>query len=59
MDDVKMDGYTFLGSLGILMLFAAVVLLALIIYTMNRMVVMPINRLAEAAASFVSERKEE
>ena len=54
-----MDGYTFLGSLGILMLFAAVVLLALIIYTMNRMVVMPINRLAEAAASFVSERKED
>ena len=59
MDDVKMDGYTFLGSLGILMLIAAVVLLTLIIYTMNRMVVRPINRLAQAAASFVSEREED
>ena len=59
MDDVKMDGYTFLGSLGILMLIAAVILLTLIIYTMNRMVVRPINRLAQAAASFVSERNED
>ncbi|MEI3167555.1 MAG: hypothetical protein V8S58_06115 [Lachnospiraceae bacterium] len=52
MDDVKLDGYTFLASLGILMLIAAVVLLTLIIYTMNRMVVRPINRLAQAAVSF-------
>lgn len=58
MDDVKEDGYSFLWYLGIIMFLAAILLLFPIIYTMNRMVARPINLLATAASSFVSNKQE-
>ena len=57
MNDVMADRHAFLIRLSLIVLATAAVLVALLGYAVNRAVVRPINRLADAAGQFVSDKE--
>ena len=59
MDEVMADRNEFLGNIMLIMVIATVVLVLLFMWIINRLVVKPINSLAAAASSFVSDQKSE
>lgn len=58
MVDVKMDGYKFLRSLGVVMILVSVLAVATINFLMKRTIIRPIDSLSGAAASFVKDKQE-
>ncbi len=58
MDDVKMDGFKFLGNIGAFMVIVCVLAVLIMNHMMNRTVVRPIHALTKAAASFVKDKQE-
>ena len=59
MDEVMADRTAFLNNIMMIMVFATIALVLLFMWIINRLVVKPINSLAAAASSFVSDQKSE
>ena len=59
MDEVMADRNAFLNDIMLIMAIATVALVLLFLWIINRSVVKPINSLAAAASSFVSDQKSE
>ena len=59
MDDVMMERQAFLSKLGSVLVIITVILVVLLVYALHYAVVFPINSLAYATSSFVSEKEKQ